>query len=375
MARPLGEDEDVAPRLERRRDPVEDLVVGARPASSGSSRRRTMGTAPAWSSSQRRPGMRHSVALATGEMGQGAVVRTRTGSTRPLVWFETKTRPPVVRRGEVARHLDLAEVHADHPAEEPDEPVPRGAAGGRARGRDIGRRHRRSITRSGAPLRPARGSKRAARSSGRDRGRGERRDLRIADRPAGHGRSRPERGSTGSQGGCACSTRPTRRRGSCPPRRARGRTRSRRGRCTCRCRGQVAVRVRSRLLDERDIVLHVGEARRRRGRTDSVTVRRPRRAYWPPAPRPPADRGPGSRGAAGSTPERRTFGPPRRTSPGSPGSSRGGRERSRRWCRGTPARSGGRRRRRRCRRARRSPCTRARRSASGRWSARARGAP
>lgn len=65
----------------------------------GSSRRRAMGTASVASSSQRSPGIFHSVLFAIGEMGQGAAVSTRMGSTSALTWLATNMRPPVSGSG------------------------------------------------------------------------------------------------------------------------------------------------------------------------------------------------------------------------------------------------------------------------------------
>ena len=53
-------------------------------AFSGVSLRRTIGTAPARSSSQRRPGTDHSVDFAIGEISHAASVRTRIGSISAL---------------------------------------------------------------------------------------------------------------------------------------------------------------------------------------------------------------------------------------------------------------------------------------------------
>jgi hypothetical protein len=61
----------------------------------GASWRRTIGTAPARSSSQRSPGIDHSVDFATGEISHAASVSTRTGSISAFVWFETIIRPRV----------------------------------------------------------------------------------------------------------------------------------------------------------------------------------------------------------------------------------------------------------------------------------------
>ncbi len=52
---------------------------------SGVSLRRTIGTAPARSSSQRKPGIDHSVDFATGEISQAASVNTRIGSISAFV--------------------------------------------------------------------------------------------------------------------------------------------------------------------------------------------------------------------------------------------------------------------------------------------------